>query len=174
MVAEEKEELILSSHRLGVVFNFNKKTYPYFTIDVVQGEGNDGGDGFTGKVEKVDLSKYIDTVKYSENDKQSLGILRKLQEQEINKYISRNSPFSGIWENIIHQDEEDLPDETKNLMNEYLLPKLKKLFSETSLLAFKLPKGRLLRQIIWRKSNYSTKKQNLILRSAKMGIMYSL
>ena len=142
VVAEEKEELILSSHRLGVVFNFNKKTYPYFTIDVVQGEGNDDGDGFTGKVEKVDLSKYIDTVKYSEKDKQSLSILRKLQEQEINKYISRNSPFSGIWENIIHQEEEDLPDETKNLMNEYLLPKLRKLFSETSMLAFKLPEGK--------------------------------
>ena len=129
VVAEEKEELILSSHRLGVVFNFNKKTYPYFTIDVVQGEGNDDGDGFTGKVEKVDLSKYIDTSKYSEKDKQSLSILRKLQEPEINKYISRNSPFSGIWENIIHQEDEDLPDETKNLMNEYLLPKLKKLVS---------------------------------------------
>ena len=142
VVAEEKEQLILSSQRLGLVFNFNKKTYPYFTIDVVQGEGNDEGDGFTGKVEKVDLSKYIDTSKYSESDKQSLGVLRKLQEQEINKYISRNSPFSGIWENIIHQEEEDLPDETKNLMNEYLLPKFKKLFSETSLLAFKLAEGK--------------------------------
>jgi non-specific serine/threonine protein kinase len=142
VVAEEKEELILSSHRLGVVFNFNKKTYPYFTIDVVQGEGNDDGDGFTGKVEKIDLSKYIDTSKYSERDKLSLSLLRKLQEQEINKYISRNSPFSGIWENIIHQEEEDLPDETKNLMNEYLLPKLKKMFSETNLLAFKLPTGK--------------------------------
>jgi non-specific serine/threonine protein kinase len=142
VVAEEKEELILSSHRLGVVFNFNKKTYPYFTIDVVQGEANDDGDGFTGKVEKIDLSKYIDTGKYSESDKQSLGLLRKLQEQEINKYISRNSPFSGIWENIIHQEEEDLPDETKNLMNEYLLPKLKKLFSENNLFAFKLGEGK--------------------------------
>lgn len=142
VVTEEKEEIILSSHRLGIVFNFNKKTYPYFTIDVVQGEGNDDGDGFTGKVEKIDLSKYIDTSKYNERDKQSLGLLRKLQEQEINKYISRNSPFSGIWENIIHQEEEDLPDETKNLMNEYLLPKLKKIFSETGLLAFKLGEGK--------------------------------
>jgi superfamily II DNA or RNA helicase len=142
VVAEVKEELVLSSHRLGAVFNFNKKNYPYFTIDVVQGEGNDDGDGFTGKVEKIDLSKYIDTSKYNERDKQSLGLLRKLQEQEINKYISRNSPFSGIWENIIHHEEEDLPDETKNLMNEYLLPKLKKIFSESSLLAFKLGEGK--------------------------------
>ncbi|MFI5186220.1 MAG: SNF2-related protein [Chitinophagales bacterium] len=140
---EDKEELISTSHRLGVVFNFNKKTYPYFFIDVVQGETNDAGNGFTGKVEKIDLAKYVDTVKYNENDKQSLGLLRKLQEQEINRYISRNSPFSGIWENIIHQEDEDLADETKNLMAEYLLPKLKKLFSGTDTpLAFKLSKGK--------------------------------
>jgi non-specific serine/threonine protein kinase len=143
VTVEEKEELITTSQRLGFVFNFNKKTFPYFFIDVVQGESNDAGNGFTGKVEKIDLGKYVDTAKYNENDKQSLGLLRKLQEQEINKYISRNSPFSGIWENIIHQEEEDLPDETKNLMTEYLLPKLKKLFSGSDTpLAFKLPQGK--------------------------------
>lgn len=143
VTVEEKEELITTSQRLGVVFNFNKKTFPYFFIDVVQGESNDAGNGFTGKVEKIDLGKYVDTAKYNENDKQSLGLLRKLQEQEINKYISRNSPFSGIWENIIHQEEEDLPDETKTLMTEYLLPKLKKLFSGSDTpLAFKLPQGK--------------------------------
>jgi superfamily II DNA or RNA helicase len=144
VITEDKEEVIAPSHRLGVVFNFNKKTYPYFTIDVVQGESNDAGNGFTGKVEKIDLTKYVDVEKYNEADKQSLSLLRKLQEQEINKYISRNSPFSGIWENIIHHEEEDLADETRNLMAEYLLPKLKKLFleSETSPLAFKLAKGK--------------------------------
>src|SRR5439155_22438984 len=65
-------------------------------------------------------------------DKDLLTLLRKLQETEINKYISRNSPFSGIWENIIHQEEDDLPDETKELMAEYLLPKLKKIFDESA------------------------------------------
>ena len=144
LMAEEKEEVISTSHRLGIVFNFNKKTYPYFTLDVVHGESNDAGNGFTGKVEKIDLTKYVDSNRYSDNDKQVLGLLRKLQENEINKYISRNSPFSGIWENIIHQEEEDLPDETKSLMAEYLLPKLKKLFADADggPLAFKLPKGK--------------------------------
>jgi SNF2 family DNA or RNA helicase len=144
IVAEEKVEVISTSHRLGVVFNFNKKTYPYFTLDVVHGESNDAGNGFTGKVEKIDLTKYVDSNKYNDADKQVLGLLRKLQENEINKYISRNSPFSGIWENIIHQEEEDLPDETKSLMAEYLLPKLKKLFADPdgAPLAFKLPKGK--------------------------------
>lgn len=144
VATEEKVEVMIASHRLGVVFNFNKKNYPYFTIDVVHGESNESGTGFSSKAEKLDLSKYIDTERYSEQDKQSIALLRKLQEPEINKYISRNSPFSGIWENIIHQEEDDLPDETKGLMAEYLLPKLKKLFTENgeAPLAFQLPKGK--------------------------------
>ncbi len=144
VMASEKEEILAPGHRLGVVFNFNKKNFPYFTIDVVHGESNDAGNGFTGKSEKLDLTKYVDTAQYTESDKQALTQLRKLQEPEINKYISRNSPFSGIWENIIHQEDEDLPDETKNLMTEYLLPKLHKLFAapDSTLLAFTLPQGK--------------------------------
>jgi len=129
------------SHRLGAVFNFNKKNFPQFSIDVVMGEANDTNDAFTGTVEKIDISRYVNADNLSEEDKELLTLLRKLQESEINKYISRNSPFSGIWENIIHQEEDDLPDETKELMAEYLLPKLKKMFidSKESPFVFQLP-----------------------------------
>ena len=128
----QTEEIIKSLQRIGVVFNFNKKNYPQFTVDVVMGEQNDSHDAFTGKVEKLDISRYVNTDNISESDKELLTLLRKLQETEINKYINRNSPFSGIWENIIHQEEDDLPDETKELMAEYLLPKLKKIFTEST------------------------------------------
>jgi len=136
-----EEEIIKPSQKLGIVFNFTRKNYPQFTIDVIQGELNDSGDAFVGKAEKLDISRYVETDKLAEEDKQLLTALRKLQENEINKYISRNSPFSGIWENIIHQEDDDLPEETKELMAEYLLPKLKKIFAETSegRLAFLLP-----------------------------------
>src|SRR5258705_12612767 len=125
-------EVMRSSQRLGIVFNFSKKNYPHFTVDVVIGEPNENNNAFTGKVEKTDISRYVNTDTLSEEDKNLLTSLRKLQEPEINKYINRNSPFSGIWENIIHQEEDDLPDETKELMAEYLLPKLKKIFTESA------------------------------------------
>jgi superfamily II DNA or RNA helicase len=127
----QEEVLVKPSHRLGIVFNFNKKNFPQFTVDVILGEPNDESSGFAGKAEKLDISRYVNTDQLSETDKELLTVLRKLQETEINKYISRNSPFSGIWENIIHQEEDDLPDETKELMAEYLLPKLKKIFTES-------------------------------------------
>ncbi|HEV7781075.1 MAG TPA: DEAD/DEAH box helicase [Chitinophagaceae bacterium] len=132
-VPEVMEETVaIPTQRLGVVFNFNKKTYPQFTVDVVSGEPNESNDGFAGTVEKLDISRYVNTDNLPEGDRDLLTLLRKLQESEINKYISRNSPFSGIWENIIHQEEDDLPDETKELMAEYLLPKLKKIFTESA------------------------------------------
>ncbi|MES1219793.1 MAG: SNF2-related protein, partial [Bacteroidota bacterium] len=131
---EEKEvaEVAKPSQRLGIVFNFGKKNFPQFTVDVIVGEPNDAVNSFINKVEKIDISRYVNTDQLSESDKDLLTMLRKLQETEINKYISRNSPFSGIWENIIHQEEDDLPDETKELMTEYLLPKLKKIFTESA------------------------------------------
>ncbi|MEO8406753.1 MAG: SNF2 helicase associated domain-containing protein, partial [Chitinophagaceae bacterium] len=141
-----QEENPLPSQRLGIVFNFNKKGYPHFTIDAIIGEPNAANDGFAGKAEKPDISRYIDTDKLPEEDRQLLTLLRKVQDTEINKYISRNSPFSGIWENIIHQDQDDLPGETKELMAEYLFPRLKKLCTEQeggiSPLFFLLPTGK--------------------------------
>ncbi len=135
------------THRLGTVINFNKKNYPYFTIDAICGEADDSAEVFPGKVEKLDLSKYVETDSFSEEDKQLLNVIRKIQEPEISKYISRNSPFSGIWENIIHQEEDDLPEDTRALVREYLFPKLKKLFSSVTAkgLIFQLVKGKTFR-----------------------------
>jgi SNF2 family DNA or RNA helicase len=143
VAAPVEEEIKQASHRLGIVFNFNKKTYPHFIVDVVMGEATEGKT-FAGKVEKLDITRYIDTDNLPEEDKEMLSALRKLQEGEINKYVSRNSPFSGIWENIIHHEDDDLPGETKDLVAEYMLPKLKKFFTatETAPLVFILPPGK--------------------------------
>lgn len=128
--APEVDIMETSSHRLGIVFNGNQKTYPYFFVDAVKGESNEEQKRFAGKAEKLDLAKFVNTEMFSEDDKLLVQQVRKLQGGEINKYLNRNSPFSGIWENIIHQEEDDLPEETKSLMNEYLHPKLRKLFVE--------------------------------------------
>ncbi|MFC4262974.1 SNF2-related protein [Ferruginibacter yonginensis] len=126
----EKVEVSKQRLRLGVVFNFNVKNYPGFTVEAVQGEPDDDNKKFIGKTAKIDLTKFVDTEGFSEDDKLLFQQIRKLQDNEINKYLNRNSPFSGIWENIIHTDGDDLPEETKVLITEYLHPKLKKLFDE--------------------------------------------
>lgn len=152
-VAEEEPAPVehTITKRLGSVFNFNKTSYPFFSIDVIEGEMDEEG-SFAGNVEKLELARYIETEQYSDDDKALLTHIRKLQDAEINKYVSRNSPFAGFWENIVQQEGDELPEETKSLIAEYLLPRLKKLFAEfTAAPSFSLQKTLRLKQLTLKK-----------------------
>ena len=118
--------------RVGVVINLHQKSYPGFSVDAVQGETEELQQRFLGKVEKLDLSKYVNLESYPEADRPLIPALRRMQESELTKYLNRNSPFSGIWENIIHHESEELPAETKHLVVEYLQPKLRKLMNDVA------------------------------------------
>ncbi len=127
----------------ALVFNANEKTFPFVSVDVVQGDYDEEKQTFIGRVEKMDLGKFINTDAFSEKDKQLIQQARKLQQAEINKYLNRNSPFSGFWENIIHQENEKFPEETKMLIAEFLHPKLKRIFQENEEKThFYLPDGK--------------------------------
>lgn len=125
-VAEAEKE----QKKLGLVFNFNSKQFPSFILDAVQGEADEDGKKFLNKVENLDLTKFVDTDLFDEDDKILFQQIRKLQPTEINKYLNRNSPFSGIWDNIIQNESEELPEDTRNLITEYLHPKIKRLFED--------------------------------------------
>ncbi|SHM52029.1 DEAD/DEAH box helicase [Chitinophaga sp. CF418] len=130
------------TQRIGVVFNANEQLYPFFRIDLVSGEVNEEQSAFVSLVNKLDLSKYIDFYQYKEADRDLITPVRKVQGMEVSKFLSKNSPFAGIWENITHDDNESaLPTETKELMLEYLHPKLAKLFPQIAAhgLLFLLP-----------------------------------
>jgi hypothetical protein len=131
-VVMEPEQKAGSIQRLGVVFNFNHDAYPGFLLEAISGESNEQQTAYVGKIEKLELAKFVNTEKFNEPDRQLVLSLRKTQEQEVNKYLNRNSPFSGMWENIIHTEGEELPDDTKALIIEYLHPRYRKLFSELS------------------------------------------
>ncbi len=131
----QKEENIVhaqSSKRLGIVINFNTKTYPGFIIEAIEGEADEDNKKFIGKVEKLDLTKFVNIDQYNDSDKILFQQIRKLQLSEINKYLNRNSPFSGIWDHIVQVEGDDLPEETKSLIAEYIHPKLKKIFEDES------------------------------------------
>ncbi|MEO5646738.1 MAG: DEAD/DEAH box helicase [Chitinophagaceae bacterium] len=143
----EEVETITSSKKIGVVFHSNDTAFPFFSIDIIQGEADEEKKKYINRVEKLDLAKFINTEIFSEEDRMLLQHIRKLQPAELNKYLNRNSPFSGFWENIIHQEEDDLPEETKSLITEYYHPKLKKLVEEQAdnAFIFLLPAGKTFR-----------------------------
>ncbi|MFT4023424.1 MAG: helicase SNF2, partial [Flavihumibacter sp.] len=149
VVAEEPEpepgfRLNGAAQRVGVVLNLHHRSYPGFQFEAIQGEPDEEQKQFVGKVEKTDLSKYVNVELFPESDRALIPALRRIQDSELTKYLNRNSPFSGIWENIIHNESEELPAETKHLVVEYMQPKLKKLLNEVadSPFVFVLPPGK--------------------------------
>lgn len=117
---------------LGLVFNFNTNAYPGFMIDAVCGDADEERKKYIGKAEAIDLTKYFNTDLFNEPDQYFFQQIRKIQNTEVNKYLNRNSPFRGIWDNIIQSESDELPQETKSLIAEYLHPKIKKIFEEQS------------------------------------------
>lgn len=130
-VAEE-ESAKAAAMQLAVVFVENEEQYPFIQIEGVQGEPNEERNAFAGRAEKLDLNKYINTEVFSEDDKMLVQQLRKLQPSEVTRYLNRNSPFSGIWENIIQQHDDELPEETRHLIVEFLYPRYKKIFTDAN------------------------------------------
>ncbi len=138
-------ETAVSKHlKLGLVISYNPHSYPYVQFDAVQGEANDENTAFAGKVERIDIARFVNAEVFDESDKALLQNIRKLQGSEVSRYLNRNSPFSGIWENIIQQHDDELPEETRQLIIEYLHPKLKKIFTDVaeSNFTFFLPKNK--------------------------------
>ncbi|TDH25267.1 DEAD/DEAH box helicase [Segetibacter sp. 3557_3] len=139
-IAEEEELPKPAAMQLGLVFTENDEQYPFISVEAVQGQTNDEQTAYVGKIERLDLGKYINTDVFSEDDKMMVQQLRKLQPTEVSRYLNRNSPFSGIWENIIQQHNDELPEETRHLIVEYLHPKYKKIITEANThFAFYLP-----------------------------------
>ena len=133
---EEADDKILEPQRtierFGLVMQHQTNEYPHITFNVIKGEVNEEGTSYVGKVEKVDIAKLVIPTTAKEEDKLLLQLVRKLQPAEMSKFLNKNSPFQGIWDTILHNDEASLPDETRDLIQEYLHPKIEKLWKDLS------------------------------------------
>ncbi len=129
---DEEEEVTKITERFGLVMQHHPTAYPYISFNVIKGEVNDEGTAFISKVEKVDIMKFVIPNLINEEDKILLQLIRKLQPAEMTKFLNKNSPFQGIWDTIVHTDEASLPEETKELIQEYLHPKIDKVWKDLS------------------------------------------
>jgi len=130
--------------QLGVVIAFDKEQFQPVQFIGIAGDTDDEKTRYISKVTRLDVTRYVNAEQLSDTDKITLELLRKLQPGEVSKFIDKNSPFAGIWENIVHQQQEGLPDETFELMVEYLFPRLRQLFRHLaeSPFIFHVPKGK--------------------------------
>ncbi len=113
---------------LGVVINLQENDYPYFSIDLIEAELSLDKTEMIGNISKIDVTKFVDPEQYRISDRELIPLIRKLQKQEIYRFIANNSPFGDIWENIV-QSNNSWTQESIQLLFEYLQPKLLKIFS---------------------------------------------
>jgi non-specific serine/threonine protein kinase len=118
--------------RLGLIIHLQEKQYPFFGIDLVEGDLAEHQSAFSGQIQKLDTGKYINPEKYPLEDRELINMVRKIQRAEFSKHIARNSPFGDIWENIITQDADQPDQESLKLIFDYLHPKLLRMFNQLS------------------------------------------
>jgi SNF2 family DNA or RNA helicase len=116
-------------NKIGLVINANHNQYPFFTLDIVEGETNEKGTRFVDTVRTLDIGKYMPLERYKEVERTIIATVRKLMPAEVSKYIGKNSVYGDMWENILSADSasESLTADTKKLYIEYYQPKLKNL-----------------------------------------------
>lgn len=140
---------------IGVVLNLNHATFPYFNMEVIEGKKAKATNKFSGSMSVVDTGKYVNLNPYSPDDRAVVNATKKIQDAEINKYITKNSPFGDLWESL--KSEEDWTEDNKKLFYEYALPRLHKLFGligdQTPL--YILPKGKAMKLANLSKINIS-------------------
>lgn len=115
--------------RLGIVIHVQEDRYPYFALDLIEGELADHQSEFSGPIQRLDTSKYLVLDKYPQEDRDLAGWVRKLHRSELTKYLARNSPFGELWENIISHEGDHPDKETRKQIYDYLHPKLLRLFN---------------------------------------------
>lgn len=144
-VLDKPKEKPSTKYGVGIVLQHDNQQYPFLALEAIEGEIDEDETEFLGKVNHIDLTKFVNTDNFGENDTQIIQHLRKLLPGEVGRYLNRNSPFSGIWENIVqHPEGDSLPEETRKLILDYLHPKIKKLFniSASSYFTFYVEQGK--------------------------------
>lgn len=135
-VEEPEEET--DFRKLGLVLDTGSNWYPHCAVELITGETNEEQTAFTGKVERIELNKYINADVFEPLEQEWIALARKVQPEEIVKYLRKSLPFGdfiGNHESVL----KDHPDqELFQPMWEYLLPKYAALFhkSELSQLCF--------------------------------------
>ena len=82
-ITTEVPVLKKAAFKLGVVVTTNELDYPYICIEAVQGETDDDFSKYSGKTERLDLNKFINTEVFNEDDKMTVQQLRKLLQSEV-------------------------------------------------------------------------------------------
>jgi SNF2 family DNA or RNA helicase len=106
------------------------KQYPYMQITPVTGQAADNG-SIVGNLEIIDINRNFEGKGFNTSQMEILQVVRKLVHTEVSRYVQRNSPFAAFWDSLVNDAEQpELDDDTQNIIAEYYLPRLFRIFDE--------------------------------------------
>ena len=124
--------VVVEQRRLGIVVDTANAKFPNVDIELIAGNTDDEGQKFKGPIEKLELQQYVNPMRFREDEREMLPVVRKFMTDELLKYLKKNLPFGDFvsdQENVLS----DVPEaDVREQLWEYLLPKYQKLLNRYS------------------------------------------
>lgn len=126
---ETKKEVVEEAPKrhLGIVIDTKADFYPFVNIHLVSGDTDEDKHHFISKLEKLDLSQFVDPHQFEGEERELLPIVRKFAPKEILKYLKKNLPFGEFYDDYREVLKDKPEDDVKTQVWEYMLPKYQKL-----------------------------------------------
>jgi len=125
VVPEESEP----EKRLGVVFDTSPNTFPFVSVGLISAQCDENNELLPG-IEKLELSQYVNPMRFVSQDRDLLPVVRKFQPEELLRYLKKTLPFGDFlhdYDSLL----KDIPqDDVREQAWEYLLPKYQKLLDK--------------------------------------------
>ncbi len=134
-VKQEVVEIPVVVHeqkRLGLLMDTGLSRFPYVDILLVAGNADEQDEKLVGKIEKLELAQYINPMRFREADRDLLPVARKFIPEELIKYLRKNLPFGDILPEHDNVLANVPPNDVREQLWEYLLPKYQKLLNRYS------------------------------------------
>ncbi len=124
--------IAVEQKRLGLLLDTSHTKFPYVDILLISGTTDEAEQEMTGKIDKLELQQYINPLRYRENEREMLPVVRKFMSEELIKYARKNMPFGDFLpehDNLLNNIP---PQDVREQLWEYLLPKYQKLLNRYS------------------------------------------
>ncbi|MBA3830227.1 MAG: SNF2 helicase associated domain-containing protein [Taibaiella sp.] len=124
----EETAVLTDERRLGIVLDTHVPWYPFMNVVLVSGNTDDEGKKYVSGIERIELLQYINPMRYRNEERELIPVIRKFTPEELFKYLRKNLPFGDFLDDYTQVLKELPSPDIHDQVWEYLLPKYQKLF----------------------------------------------
>lgn len=121
--------VVAEQRRLGILIDPAVNNFPYVDIQLISGTTDEEEQELTDKIEKLELQQYVNPLRFRENEREMLPVVRKFSGDELIRYVRKNMPFGDFLSDEDTVLTDNPAADVKDQLWEYLLPKYQKMLS---------------------------------------------